>query len=86
MDSPIKIISITVTDEESQDVMIQRMGARFNLGAVRPDTLIITEEKGFVQIKPDLDEDSNSHYTPGSMYQVSMHRRDSNAMDEDDGF
>ena len=86
MDSKIKTFSINVTDEESQDEMIQRMGAKFNIGAVRPNMLVISEEQGFQQVKLNLDEDSSSHYTPGSMYQVSMHRRDSNANDNDDGF
>jgi hypothetical protein len=84
MDSHIKTLSFTVTEEQTQDEMIQRMGAVFNLGAIRP-SVMITEEKGFQQIKPDLEDESDSHLTPGSMYQVSMHRRNSMDWMEDDG-
>jgi hypothetical protein len=86
MDSLIRTLSFNVTEEETQDEMIQRMGAVFNLGAVRPSVLVNIEEKGFQQIKPDMEEESDSaHLTPGSMYQVSMHRRNSQDWAEDDG-
>ncbi len=87
LDSQIKTISVIVSDEESQEELIQRKGAIFGMGAMRPETKIISDEVGFQQIRADLlDDESSSHYTPGSMYQVSLHRRDSNAgVDNDDG-
>ncbi len=87
MDSRVKTLSIEVTEEESQEETIQRMGVKFNLGAVRPDTLILTQGQGFQRIQVDLEEEEeSSHYTPGSLYQVSLHRTESRQNDNDDGF
>lgn len=86
MDSKIKTIVFNVTEEEAQDEMIQRIGAIFNTGAVRPEALIKGGEEGFKRVEVNINEDeSSSHYTPGSMYQVSAYRRESSFMDYDEG-
>jgi|LauGreDrversion4_2_1035121.scaffolds.fasta_scaffold1546301_2 hypothetical protein len=89
MDSRIKTLSIDVTEEETQEEMIQRTGAKFNLGAVRPENIIMTQVQGYSGIhlsQVDLEEEDSSHYTPGSVYQVSLHRTESRTHENDDGF
>lgn len=85
----IKSVSIEVTEEETQEEMIQRTGVKFNQGAIRPENLFISQGQEYKRInfsKKDLEEDDSSHYTPGSVYQVSLHRTESRQNENDDGF
>jgi hypothetical protein len=86
MDSQIKTFKYEINDEEAED-LISKIGAKFAIGAQRPATQINLNEEGFIGINVDLDEDSESHYTPGnSIYQISLHRQEANNGEENDDF
>jgi hypothetical protein len=63
-----------------------RQGAEYMNVARRPKLDIGGEEDdAYVPMQISFDDDMSSHQTPASMYQISMHKRDSFYKDADDG-
>lgn len=86
MDSKIRTVSYQVTDEESRNIILKQNVA-FARGAMRPDIMLNQAEPGisFVQVNLGEDDDASLHQTPGSVYPMSIHKRESTYMDNDDG-
>ena len=85
MDSKIRTVSYQVTDEECRDIILKQNVA-FARGAMRPDIMLNQAEPGISFLKVSLEDDEASlHQTPGSVYPMSIHKRESNYMDNDDG-
>jgi hypothetical protein len=87
MDSEIKVQRFTVTDEHEEDLITNKQkGAP---GVVERPDIETKANLGHVEgYRPEtitFEDDMSSHYTPGSMYQISMHKRESQYMDGDDG-
>jgi hypothetical protein len=85
MDSKIRTVIYKVTDEESRNIILKQ-NVVFARGAMRPDIMVNQSEPGISFLQVNLDDDEASHHqTPGSVYPMSIHRRESNYMDQDDG-
>lgn len=85
MDSQIITQAFETTDEEVNDSVISKFGAKFKEGAERPQVDIDLEKKGFEPIRiTNFEDESDSHYTPGSMYQISQYRPERNYQTNED--
>lgn len=84
-DSIIKTVNYTVTQEEiNLDVLTKRQMAYENV-AKRPDMIIKADDEGYRPVQINVDDDGSSHCTPsGSVYQTSLHKRESNYLDNND--
>jgi hypothetical protein len=84
MDSKIRTAAYKVNEDDVNNIF-DRKNAVFNRQAIRPDINILDEgEIRFLNVD-DVDDNSSAHYTPGSAYPISLHKRESHYIDPDDG-